>query len=99
MKIEKIGLKDKTGKARVELVSPNCILGMAEVLTYGANKYKPNSWQNIDSPIDTHYAALLRHLLIWRAGETNDKETGLSHIKHVLTNAMFLLDHEEKNRK
>lgn len=98
MKIEKEGLKDRIGKIRVELVTPNSILGMAEVLTYGAKKYKPNSWQNIDEPLDTHYAALLRHLLQWRNGEKFDKDSGLRHLKHILTNAMFLLDHEENLR-
>jgi len=99
MKIEKIGLKEQKDKIRVELVYPECIEGMAEVLTFGAKKYKANSWQNIKDPIDTHYAALLRHLLAWRKGEINDSETGFSHMKHVLTDAMFLLDHEQKGRK
>ena len=95
MKIEKKGLKENQNKIRMDLITPESITGMAEVLTYGAIKYKPNSWQNVENGIDEHYAALMRHLVKWRQGEINDKETGLSHIKHVLTNAMFLLYHEE----
>ena len=68
---------------------------MAEVLDFGKKKYAPNSWKNAPDPINDHYGALMRHLLAWRNGEINDQETGLSHIKHVLTNAMFLLHHEE----
>lgn len=88
------GEKESSGKIRLELICPTAILGMGEVLTKGAEKYTPNSWQNVEDPIDTHYAALFRHLMLWRAGELDDKETGLSHMKHILTNAMFLLYHE-----
>jgi len=94
----KIGLKDDKGKVMVHLVLPNTIIGMGEVLTFGAEKYEPNTWQNVKEPEDTHYAALMRHLLSWRNGECLDKESGLSHMKHVLTNAMFLLDHEQSDR-
>ena len=96
MKIEKVGLKDAVDKVRVELVLPETIIGMAEVLSIGAKKYKANSWQNVENGEDVHYAALMRHILAWRGGEIIDKESKLSHIKHVLTNAMFLLYHEEK---
>ena len=98
MKIEQIGLKDKVGKLRMDLITPECIIGMAEVLTYGAIKYKPNSWQNVENGIDEHYASLMRHLIVWKQGEMNDNESKLSHMKHVLTNAMFLLYHEQKGR-
>lgn len=91
-----IGMKDRTNKIRVDLILPETLIGMAEVLTYGANKYKANTWQNVKEPIDTHYAALLRHLILWRKGELDDVESGFSHLKHVLTNAMFLLYHEQR---
>jgi len=96
MKIEKVGLKDDNNKPRVDLVLPETIIGMAEVLTIGVAKYKANSWQNVVEGEDVHYAALLRHLLAWKMGERFDKETKLSHMKHVLTNAMFLLYHEKR---
>lgn len=99
MKIEKVGLKDNDNKLMFELITPECVIGIVECLTYGAKKYKPNSWQNVDNAIDTHYGALMRHLMAWRQGEIFDKETKLSHMKHVLSNAMFLLYHEEQNGK
>ena len=94
-KIESVGLKEDKDKPRIDLVLPESIIGMAEVLTLGAKKYKPNSWQNINDAINVHYAALMRHLLAWKMGELNDEETKLSHIKHALTNCMFLLYHEK----
>ena len=98
MKIEKEGLKDDNGKLRFDLITPECIIGIVECLTLGAKKYKPNSWQNVENPIDTHFASLMRHLIAWRQGEIIDKETGLSHMKHVLSNGMFLLYNEKYNK-
>src|SRR3990167_11522135 len=97
--IEKVGEKVDLGKPKIDLVTPECIIGMAEVLTIAGKKYTPNSWQNVDDGINVHYSALMRHLLLWKSGELYDKETKLSHIKHVLTNAMFLLHHEETKLK
>lgn len=90
------GEKDSIGKLRVDLVTPQCIMGMAEVLGKALEKYTENSWQNVENGLNEHYAALFRHLLLWRCGELDDKETKLSHMKHVLCNAMFLLYHEER---
>lgn len=95
-KIQEVGEKDRTGKLRVDLVTPECIVGMAEVLTFALENYTENSWQNVENPIDTHYAALFRHLLDWRMGKITDSKSNLSAMKHVLTNAMFLLHHEER---
>jgi len=96
MGIEKKGLKDDKGKLRYDLITPESIEALAEVLTYGAKKYKPNSWQNVEDASNKHYAALMRHLIAWRKGEKLDPETKLNHIKHILTNTMFLLYQEEK---
>ena len=97
--VEKIGQKVDEGKPMLDLVTPESIIGMAEVLTMANKKYTPNSWQNVESGENLHYAAALRHLLAWKNGEFNDKESNLSHIKHVMTNCMFLLYHEKRLRK
>ena len=94
IKSNKPGQKERGNKPMIHLIDTDTIIGMAEVLTLGAKKYEANTWQNVEDPINTHYDALMRHLLAWKNGEINDKESGLSHIKHVLTNAMFLLHHE-----
>ena len=88
------GLKDDKGKLRIDLVTVGSIVGMAEVLTYGTKKYKPNSWQDVEDKINRHYGALMRHIMEYRAGNVIDDESGLSHLKHAMTNMMFLLYHE-----
>lgn len=70
---------------------PNAIGDVAKVLTFGANKYGPNNWQNVKSFHSRYSAALLRHVLARCTGEITDPESGLFHLAHAATNALFLL--------
>lgn len=88
-------LKFDSAKPRVALVPPSTIIGIAEVLTYGAKKYKPDNWRKTPN-VESYISALQRHLLAWQAGEEYDAESGLHHLKHVLTNAAFLLELSDK---
>ena len=83
-------LKYDKDKVRMDLVPLECIESIAKVLTYGANKYEENSWQELPDFWKRYKAALLRHLTAIDKGELIDKESGLYHIDQVLTNAMFL---------
>lgn len=69
-----------------------------DVLTFGANKYGEYSWQTMDNPVDTYFAALMRHIIEWRNGNHTDTDTGKSHLAHVFCNLMFLnyFDNEDK---
>ena len=84
------GRKDDSSKNRVDLVDPQFILGVGDILTFGAKKYEPNNWQKVSDPINRYYAAALRHLLAWRNGEKTDPESGKSHLYHAACNMMFL---------
>ena len=97
--INKLGLQVKvvsefmkfdTGKLRYSLVPPEAMKALAEVLTYGAKKYKPNNWKQVDDT-SRYVDALYRHLEAWRSGEDVDAESGLSHLAHALTNVAFLI--------
>lgn len=88
-------MKFDSGKLRYGLIPPVAMKGLAEVLTYGAKKYKPNNWQQVDDT-SRYVDALYRHLEAWRAGEKVDSESGLSHLKHALTNVSFLIYFEDK---
>ena len=71
---------------------------VGKVLTFGASKYEPNNWQNVEDGEDRYYAAALRHLVAYRKGEEKDPESGLSHLEHAACNIMFLLHFERKEK-
>jgi len=89
------GKKFDAGKPIIDLVEPDFILGMAKVLTYGANTYGMYNWQE-DLELYRIRSALLRHYIAYRKGEKSDKDTGLSHLLHLAVNAMFLYWYETK---
>ena len=89
-------LKFDTSKLRYDLIPTCATKALAEVLTYGAKKYKPNNWQNCDD-ISRYIAAAFRHLEAYRDGEKLDPESKLSHLSHLLTNITFLI-HFEGNK-
>ena len=85
------GKKFDGDKAPLELVDPLAIIELAEILDYGKKKYSANNWQQLDNFNDRYYAAAMRHLLAWRAGEQCDLETNKSHLAHAFCNLMFLM--------
>ena len=92
------GRKDDKEKNRLDLIEPEFIEGIGEVLTFGADKYEPNNWQNVEDAKNRYYAAALRHLMAWRKGEKTDPESGFSPLDHVACNIMFL-KHFEREEK
>ena len=94
-----VGPKYDQDKLRYDLVPPIATKALAEVLTFGAQKYAPNSWQNVPEGERRYTAALMRHFEAYRAGEELDPETLLSHLSHVLCNAAFLLHFQEQRLK
>lgn len=80
-----IGRKDDSGKLRYDLVDPYALAWLVASLTYGATKYAAENWRLVDDWRNRYYAALIRHIEAWRAGEDDDEESGLPH----LANAMF----------
>ena len=95
------GVKLDDGKLRFDLVPTSALDGLAEVFTMGANKYTPNGWRTVPNARVRYYSALMRHLQAWRKGEEVDPESGLSHLKHAITNVAFLLelDNDSTNSK
>ena len=84
-------LKHDHGKPRYSLVPPLALEGVANVLTFGAEKYEANSWQMVEDH-SRYMDALIRHLEAVRKGETHDEESGIHHMAHVAVNAMFLYE-------
>lgn len=61
------------------------------VLKYGAKKYKPNNWRNVDD-INRYWDALMRHCIAIERGEEFDTESKLPHRDHALCNVVFLAE-------
>ena len=82
------GLKFDQGKVQWDLVPMGVIAGVARVLTFGAIKYKKDSWKSVDPT--RYYSAMMRHLESISKVEVNDPESKENHMFHFLTNAVFL---------
>lgn len=90
-----ISPKHDAGKLKYSLVPPVAIKAMADVLTFGATKYAPNSWQGVENAEERYTDALYRHLEGYRSGEALDEDSQKSHLAHAITNIAFLLHFEE----
>ena len=80
--------KRDAGRPRWELLPLKLIRGVVEVLTFGAMKYKDDSWKRVDP--ERYRGAMMRHLDAMQDGEVYDKESGLPHIDHAMCNLVFL---------
>ena len=67
------GRKDDRGKNRLDLIPPEVILALGQVMTYGAGKYGANNWQGGgDRPLLCRTAAA-RNGLAQRRGARSGK--------------------------
>lgn len=76
------GLKFDQGKPMMSLIDPSFLTGVAQVLTFGANKYGKHNWRNgihISRLVD----AALRHINAFNSGLDLDEESGLEHLYHA----------------
>lgn len=93
---DKVAKADK-GKIQPTLVSPDLVKAVAEVRTFGTEKYHdPDNWKEVEP--QRYLDALYRHLLAYIGGEECDLESGLSHLAHMGCNISFLLDKDYKER-
>jgi hypothetical protein len=96
VKMENKGLKNDLGKIRCDLIPVEAIEELSKVLTFGANRYGDNNWQQVET--SRYEAALLRHYIQYKKGEKIDPDSNLSHLSHMLCNVVFLL-YKDLNRK
>ena len=76
-------------KIKWSLVSWKALEPMVKVLMFGANKYSPNNWQK-GLKYSEISESLQRHLYDFMEGQDDDPESKLSHLGHLMCNAMFL---------
>lgn len=89
------GLKFDQEKTRLELVPPEIVEAIGQIMTFGANKYGDFNWAygiNYSRVI----GALLRHLYSFIRGEINDPESGKPHLWHAACNLAFLITFESR---
>ena len=83
------GLRYNTGKLKWSLVSWKALAPMVRVLMFGAEKYDDHNWKKGLKYTEVT-ESLQRHLNAFIEGENDDPESKLSHVGHILCNAMFL---------
>lgn len=91
------GRKDDKSKLRMDLIPVSALHGLAEVLTFGANKYDDRNWEK-GLDWSRVYGAALRHLTKWWSGEDLDTESGLNHLNHVLCCISFLVEYTQTHK-
>jgi len=84
-----LGDRLNKGKLRWALVDFDALEDMVRVLEFGATKYDDHNWKKGLKSTEV-CESLLRHVFAFMRGEDIDKESGESHIGHILCNAMFL---------
>ena len=99
------GRKDDGGKARMELIPPELLFAVADILTFGAAKYEDRNWERGMS-WGRVFGALMRHMWAWWGGKGPttrsfllgelDAETGRSHLWHAGCCLAFLIAYEER---
>jgi len=83
------GLHYDKGKPRVDLLDPDFLLAVGNVLEYGCHKYDDHNWRG-GIPISKLVGSCLRHILSINRGEDIDSESGLPHTAHLGCDSMFL---------
>ncbi len=81
--------KRDAGKTRYDLLPARALEGLARVLTFGATKYAPYSWQQVE--FARYIAAAQRHFAaVALDGEELDSESGIEHAWHYLACHLFI---------
>lgn len=89
------GVKHDGDKIRYDLLPPEFLHGVADILTFGAKKYEARNWER-GIAYSRVFGALMRHLWAWWAGKDLDDETGKSHLWHAGCCLAFLITYEAR---
>lgn len=87
------GAKLDSGKqlAGVLLDFSRALEAVADVGTFGANKYTRGGWQSVPDSERRYTDALMRHLLKMQREEL-DPDSGLEHLAHLAWNCLAVLE-------
>jgi hypothetical protein len=87
--------KDRIGQTKppLHLIPPAAEVLESIVMGLGAKKYGgPFNWRSAKVRATVYIAAAKRHLAQWLDGESNDAESGVSHLAHARACLGILLD-------
>lgn len=83
-------------KAGILLDFSRALKAVADVGTFGANKYSRGGWQSVENAKERYTDSLARHLLEMNIGDGKDSETGMPHIWHAAWNILAIIELEER---
>jgi len=86
------GLKYDKNKARFDLIPPRALKAIAEVYTYGAEKYADRNMER-GMAWGRVWGAVQRHLNAFWDGEDLDGESGMPHLVHAAWGCLTLIDY------
>ncbi len=97
------GAKADAGKVRMGLMQsgfPLALKAVAEITTYGAEKYTPGGWKFVPKGYERYYDAQARHQNKHDAGELVDPDFKCYHLAHEAWNSLaklelFLMERKE----
>lgn len=95
VQMSKGGHKDDHGKIRMELIPPEFLEAVGDILTSGAEKYADRNWEH-GMKWSRPFGAMMRHMWAWWRGEDKDPETGRSHLWHASCCVAFLVAYEAR---
>jgi hypothetical protein len=93
-KVDSDGKNDQ-GKPNLHLLHsgfPRVLWALAEVLSFGAEKYSANGWQKVPNGRERYQAAAGRHQAQRFMGTEKDDESGLWHEAHELTSRLMAFE-------
>ena len=90
------GKKYDSGKSMVGTlcrVFPRALLGIGQCIEFGTHKYPdPKNWVKVENAFNRYQDSMMRHYLKFLAGQEKDSETKLLHLKHMVWNALAVLE-------
>ena len=90
------GKKYDSGKPMVGTlcrVFPRALLGIGQCIEFGTHKYPdPKNWVKVENAFNRYQDSMMRHYLKFLAGQEKDSETNLLHLKHMVWNALAILE-------
>lgn len=93
------GVKFDNGKADLSQISFELVEEVARVRMFGEAKYARGNWKK-GFKVTRSCSAALRHIFQFLTGQTNDDESGLSHLAHAvccLEHAIYDMRHHPEN--